>query len=76
MTKTADQLLEDYSINKKKKTLREWEKKYNVKISLEDFDYFKENKLKYLEVLKIEKSKEKLRQDILDQLLKNNLGNI
>lgn len=69
MTKTADQLLEDYSINKKKKTLREWEKKYNVKISLEDFDYFKENKLKYLEVLKLEKLKESLREDILNQIL-------
>jgi len=73
MTKTAEQLLEDYSINKKKKTLREWEKKYNVKIDLEDFDYFKENKLKYLEVLKLEELRKTLREDILNQMLEKNI---
>lgn len=70
MTKTPEELFEAYQLNKKRKTIREWKQKYNINISIEDFQHFKENRLKYLEILKLEEKKKELRSDILEQLFK------
>jgi hypothetical protein len=65
--KTPEELAIEYNINKKKKTLRSWERKYNFKIDLDNFNHFKENKKYYIELRKYEKIKEKLNPDILNQ---------
>ena len=68
MTKTPEELSIEYDINKKKKTLRGWEKKYNFKIDLDNFNHFKENKKYYLEIKRIEEIKKMLNPDILGQI--------
>lgn len=66
--KTPDELAKEYEINKKKKTLKGWENKYNFKIDLANFNHFKENKKIYLQLRKFNEIKKMLNIDILEQI--------
>lgn len=67
--KTPEELSIEYEINKKKKTLRSWEKNLNIKISLDQFNHFKENKKYYLLLRDLEEIKKNLDPTILNQIL-------
>ena len=67
--KTPEELSIEYENNKKKKTIRSWEKNLNIKISLEQFNHFKENKKKYLLLRDLEELKKNLDPTILNQIL-------
>lgn len=67
--KTPEELSIEYETNKKKKTLRAWEKNLNIKISLDQFNHFKENKKHYLLLRDLEEIKKNLDPTILNQIL-------
>ena len=69
MTKTEEQIVEDYENHKKRKTLRNWKTNYGITITLEDFNHFKENKKYYLEIKKYEEIKKSLNPKILSQII-------
>lgn len=67
--KTAEQLVIDYDLQKKRKTLRGWEASFGVKIDINDFDHFKKNKKYYLELKKLTEIRNNLlKSEILEQL--------
>lgn len=69
MVKTAESLLEEYEINKKLRTIRNWKKSYDLVIPFEEFKHFKENKLIYLKIKELENMKKNLNPYILSQLI-------
>ena len=66
---TAEEYYNHYQIKKRKTTLNNWKKNLNVEVDLDDFDNFKDEKKKYLEVAKVLENTKSLNPKILKQIL-------
>lgn len=66
---TAEEYYNHYQIKKRKTTLNNWKKNLNVEIDLDDFEKFKDEKKKYLEVAKVLENSKSLNPKILKQIL-------
>lgn len=67
--KTAEELQVEYANSKKKKTIRQWKKNLDIKVDLDKFNHFKENKKYYLQLRELEEIKKRLDPEILGQIL-------
>ena len=66
---TAEEYYNHYQIKKRKTTLNNWKKNLNVEVDLDDFEKFKDEKKKYLEVAKVLENTKSLNPKILKQIL-------
>jgi hypothetical protein len=69
---SPEEYYDHYQIKKRKTTLNNWKKNLKVEVDLDEFDNFKDNKKKYLDVVKnLEKCKT-LNKKILKQMINKN----